>query len=262
MNIIIRELKANLKSFLIWVVSLISIYAMASTEYSIFAADPTILEAMESLEFIFEIMGTSLTNITSPEGYLSILSIYIFLPLSIFAGLLGSNIISKEERAKTAEYLFTLPVSRSKVLVNKVIVGVIYSLLMDILLMVGLIVSFGRFGATESFYDFIWYMGLTVFILELIFMSIGMAMSAILKQYKKSGSVTLGYMMFAFMLSMLMGMTDKLDFLKYITPFQYFPVNDLLDNKIDLFFVLLSGGIIVAGISSTFIFFKKRDLYI
>lgn len=262
MNIIIRELKANLKSFLIWAISLNVIYLVASTEYEIFAEDPSILQAMESFEFIFEVMGTSLANITTPEGYLSILSIYIFLPLSIYTALLGSGIISKEERGKTAEFMFTLPVSRTRVLTAKMIVGIIYAILINFAVVGGLAFSFGRFDGGSSFYDFLFHMSFGLIFIELLFLSIGMAMAAVLRQYKKSGTVTLAILMVTFMISMLMGMTDKIDVMKYVIPFQYFVVEDMLNGIIEYEFVFISFAIMIAGFGSMFVFFKKRDLYI
>lgn len=262
MSIVFRELRANLKTFLIWTASLTVVYFAASSEFSVFESDPAIIEAMQSLEFIFEVMGTSLANITTPEGYLSILGVYILLPIGIYASLLGSNIISKEERGKTAEFLFTLPLSRSKVLVSKLIVGFFYIVLMDATIIGSLIAIFSRYELTESFYSFVFYLAIGIFFIELIFMSIGMALAAIVKQYKRSGSYTLGILLSTFMLSMLMGMTDKIDFMKYVTPFQYFLVEDMLNSHIEYTFVFISIGIVIICITSMFLTFRKRDLYI
>ena len=115
MNIIKRELKANIKSLIIWALSLSSLYFVASIEFNAFAGDQAIADAMAQFETIFQALGTASSDMTTPEGFLSILSIYIYLPLAIYSGLLGSGIIAKEEQNKTAEYLFTLPVSRRKV---------------------------------------------------------------------------------------------------------------------------------------------------
>ncbi len=262
MNIVKRELRANLKSFIIWIVSIGTVLMLASTEFSVFNNDPKIMEIMEQFDFMFAIIGVSMANIAQPEGYLSLISIYIFLPLAIYAALLGSSIISKEERDKTAEYLFTLPVSRTRVLTGKMIAAVIYVLLSALSLYLISILMFYRFDPSPVFYEFAIYLSIGLLILELVFMSIGMMFSAVLRQYKRSGSVTLGFLMGSFLFSMLMGMTDKLDFLKFITPFQYFPVGDLLNSEINLFYLIFSSGIVIACIGSVFVFFKKRDLYI
>ncbi len=262
MNIILRELKANFKSYIIWSLSFAVIYYFASLEFRVFSEDPSILAAMDSFEFFFEILGSSLANITTPEGYLSILSIYILLPAGIFGAMLGSGIIAKEERAKTAEFLYTLPISRWRVLAAKTFVALFYIVLFAATLCGSLILIFQQFDLTQGFYDFMYHMAIGIFFIELIFMSIGMMLSAVLKQYKLSGSITVGVLVVMFMLSMLMGMTDKVDFLKYVTPFQFFTTENMLNNTTDVFFVILASIISVASISVMFVTFRRRDLYI
>lgn len=262
MNIIKREMKSNLKSFLIWIISISAIISVASIEFKVFNNNPEMMAFMESFESMFNALGISLTNISTPEGFLSMISLYLYLPLSIYASLLGSSIISKEERDKTAEYLFTLPVTRTKVLQSKVIVAVSYNLIFVVSLMIAIIAIFYRFDPSSTFYEFIGFMAIGIFLTQMIFMSIGMGLASILKQYKKSGAITLGVLLGTFMLSMLIGLSDKIEFMKYITPFKYFPVEDMLASRIDLLFLFLTIMIVAACMSSVFVFFKKRDLYI
>ncbi len=217
---------------------------------------------MEQFEALFTALGTSSANMTTPEGYLSILSIYIYLPLAIFSGILGSGIISKEEKDKTAEYLFTLPISRTKVLLSKLSVAIFYSVAIDIVVIFGCYLAFARFNPEPIFFTFLRNMSIGVLMTQLIFLSIGVALSSILKQYKLSGSITISIMITSFMLNILIGFVEELDFLKYISPFSYFSNTDMLASNFQLSFILITIGIIAAGISSLFIFYPKRDLYI
>lgn len=262
MNIILHEIKSNLKGFIIWTVSLSLLFYVASFEYETFANSQEIADAMESFGFLFDALAGMSVDISTPEGYLSLVSIYIYLPLAIYSGLLGSNIIAKEERDKTAEYLFTLPVKREKVLLNKVITAVLYTVLINIILLTITYFAFGQLGTSESYKAFVFNMALGVLLTQLIFLSIGMALSAVLKQYKKSGSITIGILMGTFMLHILIGLTDKIEFLKYATPFQYFAVDMMFDGDFKLVFILLTIGIVFGSISSLFYFYKRRDLYI
>lgn len=63
----------------------------------------------------------------SPAGYLSSQIYYLLLPLllGILAINLGNSLIGKEEREKTIELLLSRPISRSKLLFAKLIVGII-----------------------------------------------------------------------------------------------------------------------------------------
>ncbi len=262
MNIIKRELKANLKALIIWSLSLTFVYFSASTEYSAFRDNPEILDAMGQFEDMFRAMGISTTDMTTPQGFLSMMSIYLYLPISIYGALLGSSIISKEERDRTAEYLFTLPITREKVLLNKIIGAFILLLLLVIYLLGMLTVIFYRFGLSSDFYNFILYLLFALPATGYIFMSIGMLMASVLKQYKKSGSAVLAILISTYMLNILIGLTDKIDFLQYFVPFQYYKVEDMLEGNIELKFVLLTIFVIGSCITGVFVFYKKRDLYI
>lgn len=262
MNIIKHELKSNLKGAIIWVVSLGLIFFAASFEYEVFAESEEIANVMEQFDFLFKALIGASVDITSPEGYLSLLSLYIYLPLAIYSGLLGSNLISKEERDKTAEYLFTLPVKREKVLFGKLTVGIFYSIVVNIVLLTITYFSFGRLGTSDSYNQFVVNLSVGVLLTQFIFFSLGAVLSALLTQYKKSGSITLGILMGSYMASILIGLTDKVDFLKYITPFKYFDVDKMLNNDWQFVFIFLMLVIVSSSIYGVFYFYKKRDLYI
>lgn len=261
-NIVMRELKSNLKALVIWTIALVLIVFAASFEFEAFRGNPDLMEAMASFSGLFEALGISFTNLSEPEGFVSLMSIYFYIPLAIYAALLGSSIISKEERDKTAEYLFTLPVTRKKVLISKVIVAVIYNVIINIGLIVGTIVVYRRFSPSDSFYTFMIYLSIGLIFTQMVFMSIGMLLAAVLKQYKRSGGFTIGIVMGSYLLFVLIGLAEKIEFLKYITPFKYFEVNDLLNGTIHIEFVIISIAIIISGIAGLFIFYRKRDLYI
>lgn len=262
MNIVKRELRANLKSFIIWVLSLAVIAYVASMEYVAFRDSTDLMESMESFIALLEALGLQVTNLATPEGFLSFESIYFYIPLAIYAALLGSSLISKEERSKTAEYLFTLPVKRHKVLLSKVIAGIFYNVAINVLVMGGAILTYLRFSPSRLFYEFIGNLAIGLIMTQLVFMSVGMFLASIMKQYKKSGAATIGYVMGSYLLFVLIGFIDDLDFLKYIIPFKYFESGDMLSGTFYLEYILISIAIIVSGIFGMFYFYKRRDLNI
>lgn len=262
MNIFIKEFKSYLLPLIIWVVALVTVHGVASIEFDVFQGDESIAAAMEQFESLFQALGTSPQDITTPAGFLSILSIYISLPLAIYSGLLGSGIISKEEKNKTAEFLFTLPVSRRKVLFNKLYVAITNSVLINVLLMGSIVILYGRFNPDKDFYIFLRNIAIGTLILQLIFLSIGVALSSVLKYYKKSGSLTVIVLTSSFLLNILLGFVEDLDFLKYISPFNYYTPDLMMAGNFEPVFLILSVLIVASGIFSLFYFYPKRDLYI
>lgn len=264
MNIINRELTSNCKSFIIWIVSLSLLFFAVSSEYSVFANNEKVAEFLNRSDFqvYFQALGVNDVDIMSPEGFLSLLSFYIYLPLAIFAAIMGSGIVSKEEKDKTAEYIFTLPVTRNKVILSKLLVAVLYNLLLTTMLMAFCYWAFGRIASSVYFAPFMFNLTIGVLLTQCIFLSIGLFLSSILKDHKKSGSATLSVLIATFMISMLTQITDKVDFLKYITPFQYFNVNNMLQGIFPLEFLIITFIIVLSSISGLFYFYNKRDLYI
>jgi len=262
MNIILHEFKSNLKSFIIWFVSLGLLFFTASFEFDMFKNDPRINEIFEDFGFMFDAIG-GVPDLTTAAGYLSLVSIYIYVPLCIFSAMLGSRIISKEEKNRTAEYLFTLPVSRNKVIASKLVVAVTNTLLIDVLSMLVCLGAFGRLSdSPETFRTFLFHLGLGVALTQMIFLSIGMVLSSLLKNYKKSGGITVGIVIGTFMLSMLVGLVEAAEPLKYLTPFQYFPSAQMIDGHFELVFIIITIAIVASSFVGLFYFYKKRDLHI
>lgn len=264
MNIIKHELKANVIALILWVVALCTIIFLVSFEFEVFQGNETIQEFMDSPVFaqFYGALGAGNVSIMTPEGFLSILSIYIYLPLSIHAGLLGSGIISKEEKNKTAEYLFTLPVSRTDVLLSKFLVGFIYIVLANVIVVGSATIIFSRFETSDTYYQFLRNLSIGVFVTQFIFYSIGIGLASVLKDYKRSGAITVGLLLGTYMLSVLSNMVEQANFLRFFSPFRYFAASEMIENEFSFIYILISFIIIASGIVSLFYFYRKRDLYI
>jgi len=237
---------------------------MVSFEFKAFQGNQEIQDLMESpvFDMFFGALGTGSMNFITPEGFLSVLSIYIYLPLSIYSGLLGAGLISKEEKNKTAEYLFTLPVSRKKVLTSKLISGLLYTVISNISVILSAYLIFGRFETSSRFNEFLLNLSFGVFLTQLIFFSVGVGLASILKDYKKSGSMTIAVMLSTFMIAVLSNLVDEANFLRFFTPFRYFEVTAMLEGNFYPIYFILTGVIVFIGIGSLYLFYPKRDLYI
>ena len=264
MNIIKRELQSNFKSMIIWSISIAFLVAVWMIEFTAFVGNPAIDELMNSMpQGILNAIGMANIDFASLEGFISAIWLYIYLILGIHSVLLGSSIISKEERDKTAEYLFALPISRKNVILGKTISAIINLLILNIITLVSMILSTMEYDKGEDFYIFIGLLILSLFIIQMIFLSIGMLVSSLNKRYKKSGNISVSILMVTFLISSLINMVDSVDLLKYITPFKYFDPEYILNElALEPVYLMISLLIIVCGLGGTIIFYPKRDLYI
>lgn len=264
MNIVKRELKSNLRSMIIWSLAVSFLVAIWMIEYESFAGNPDINQFMNSMpQGLLRALGMGELTLSSLNGFIGSISLYLYLLLGIHGVLLGSTIISKEERDMTAEYLFSLPISRRQVIIAKTTSAIINLLLLNIVTLAAMILSTIGYNKGEDFYGFIGLLFLAIFIIQIVFLSIGMLVSSLNKRYKKSGNISVGVLMITFLISSLINMVDSLDFLKYITPFQYFDASYILNQlNLEPVYIVISIVIVIIGIAGTFIFYPKRDLYI
>ena len=264
MNIVKRELRSNLKSMIIWSIAIALLVSVWMIEYESFAGNPAMDEFLASMpQGMLAALGMQDFTLGNLNGYVGSISLYLYLLLGMQAILLGSSIISKEERDRTAEYLFTLPISRSKVIVGKTISAIINLTILNIVTLISMILSTMSYDKEGSFYSFIGIIFVSIFIIQMIFLSIGMFVSSVNKRYKKSANISVAILMITFLISSLINMVDSVDFLKYITPFKYFDTSYILSEmRLEPIYIVLSILIIVAGIGGTLIFYPKRDLHI
>ena len=129
MNIFLRELKANLKSLLIWSAIIAVLIMMAVAKFSAFAGDPETLKMLDSMpQVLLDALSMRGFNLTTLSGFYGVMFIYFGLMGAIAAAMWGSDIISKEERDKTVEFSLVLPVSRSKVITAKALAALVNSI--------------------------------------------------------------------------------------------------------------------------------------
>jgi ABC-2 type transport system permease protein len=264
MNIILRELKANLKSLLIWCGVMFLLILVAAAKFSAFAGDPSMLAMLDAMpQAMIDAMSLRAFNLTTVTGFYGIMFLYFGLMGGIAAAMWGSDSISKEERDKTVEFSLVLPVSRSRVITAKAVAALVNCVLFVLVTWGISLVAVRSYAPDQAFYDFLRLEMLAMFLVELIFLAIGLLLGCAMKQYKRSGSSAVAIILVTYFLSVMSGMQEKLDFLKYFTPFKYFDAANLLHNgKIETPYLFITAGIIVVCVAAAYWVYNKRDLYI
>ncbi len=264
MNIFLRELRANLKSLIVWSVILALLIMIGTAKFSAFAGNPEMLAMLDSMpEGVVEALSMRGFNLTTISGFYGIMFIYFALMGTMAAAIWGSDIISKEERDKTVEFSLVLPVSRSRVITAKALAALVNCIAFVLITWAISLVAVRSYDPDQAFYRFLALEMQAMFLLELIFLAIGLLLGCAMKQYKRAASVAVAIILVTYFLSVMISMQEKLDFLKYFSPFKYFEAVVLYTNgKIDTLYLLLSAGIIVVCLAFAYLIYNKRDLYI
>ena len=265
MNIFVREMKVHAKSLILWSLgALIMVVAGMSKYGGSVAADQSMNDLVAQMpESLRNIMGVGTFDLSKASGYYGVLFLYLVLMLTIHSAMMGSNIISKEERDKTSEFIFVKPVSRDRIISSKLAAALVNILILNLVTLISSIIIVGYYNAGEDLTSDILKLMIGMFILQVIFLFIGTAISALSRKPKSSTSIATGILLFMFMLSMAIDIQGKLEPLKYFTPFKYFEAKNLMfGGEFQPTFVVLS--ILIIGICGfvTYIFYRKRDLNI
>lgn len=263
MNIFWREMKANRKSLIFWSMGVFLMVASGMGKYAGLSSSGQSMSAMmaEMPKSLQAILGIGNLDLNKASGYYGLLFLYLLLMATIHAAMLGANIISKEERDKTSEFLFVKPVSRTNIITSKLLAALVNVLLFNRVTFLSSVLIVGQYSKGESVHGDITVTMLGMFILQLLFLFIGTATAAVMKKSKKAGSLATGVLLLTFVLSIAIDLNDKLEYLKYITPFKYFEAKNVMyGGGLDIVFVSISAVLIALLFTLTYVFFKRRDL--
>jgi len=264
MNIFLRELKANRKALIIWSVCMFFLIASGMAKYTAYSAGGQSNEVFNKMPYsIKALLGMGSFDVTTMTGYFALLFLYIELTVAIHAVLLGSGIIAKEERDKTIEFLITKPVSRTIIITSKLLTALVNILIINIVTFVSTIIMVSAYNKGDDISGEITMFMLSMFIVQLIFLSLGMALAAFIKNSKASGSLAEGILLASFVISKITDMTNKLNFLNVLSPFKYFNYTNIVAGEgLNFSIVVLSLLLVAAFFASTYFFYSKRDLTI
>lgn len=264
MNIFFHELHANKKSLLIWCGIVILFNLVGFSKYSAFYKNPELLSVLDGMPpALLSALDMNAFNLTTVTGFFGVMVIYFNLILSIAAAMWGSDIISKEERDKTVEFALTLPVKREKLITAK-IAAVIVNCIVLLLITWGSTLLFARqYNPDSAFNKFVALNMLAFLLAQMVFMAVGILLGCAMKSHKLAGSTAVSVLLACYFISILTNISEKLNFLKYFTPFSYFEAATLLrDSTLDPKYIGLSLLMIALFLAGGYFSYSKRDLYI
>lgn len=177
---------------------------------------------------------------------------------AFFASLIAVAALSKEEKDKTAEFLLTHPVSRVRVITEK-----LAAVLLQIVLMNGAVLGLSLLSMAMVGEEIPWkeilLMHLAYFLLQVELAGICFGISAFTR--RGSAGIGLGLAAMMYFLNLIANIADSAQFLKYITPFGYCEGADIVtDGKLDGAMIGIGMLFAAAGIAAAYIRYSKKDI--
>jgi ABC-2 type transport system permease protein len=207
-------------------------------------------------------LGFSFDSLFSLLGfYSSVTLMYVLLCGSIQAMNLGTSIISKEVRDKTADFLLTKPVSRMQIMTAK-LCAVITSLVITNVFFIAAASLMASVVQTEAYdYKIFLLVSLPLFFVQLMFMSLGIIISVLVPKIRSVLPISLGTVFGFFILSMLSSSNGDTAS-RFITPFKYFDSTYIIKNSAyEASYSIVAILFIVVTIAASYIIYSKKDIH-
>ncbi len=262
MTVFRHEMKQNLRTALIWALGCAVLLLITMSVF------PRVKDSVGMVEKLIEGMGPLARAFAMDKldygtvmGYYATQSDAITsLAGGLFAAILASAMLVKEESRHTAEYLFPHPVSRLWVLVQKFL-AILLLLAVFVAVNAGLsLLSFRFLGESWDRKDFI-EIQLALYILMVCMACLCWAISAFLS--RESLGLGIGLALLMYFLNLLINLEVGIDALRFITPYHFTQAADLVgplgirQNMLQQW-ALISGGLTLIGFAR----YMAKDLRI
>ena len=159
---------------------------------------------------------------------------------AFFAALLGISALAKEEKEHTAEFLLTHPVSRTRVITEKLCAVIVQIVIMNLAVIAVTALSVLIIGKEADIKTFA-LLFLSFFLMQLEVAAVTFGISAFLR--RGSLGIGLGLAAVFYFMNIVANLIDETKFLKYITPFGYTESADIIADG------ALNGGYLAVGMA-------------
>jgi ABC-2 type transport system permease protein len=224
-NLFMMEMRKNTFSLLLWMFAITLLISVTMSVYPTFLENQSKVLGMMSLipKGALQFKGISnFTDMLSVLGFYSINNIIYMMVLgSIFAIVLSSNILLKEEYDKTAEYLLTRPLTRSEIFFSKLALLCLHIFLLNLVTALAGLVSMEMVKNSPFSIRAFFILSLYTLLLNLLFGAIGLFLSTLVKRPKPITTFSIGIVLFFYFIYTLSKITESISKIGYLSPFKY-----------------------------------------
>ena len=260
MTVLLHELKRGKTAFIIWTAAISFLLSAAVLLY------PEMKEEMLKATDMFTSMGgfTDAFGLDRIDfgtllGYYSIeCGNVLGLGGALFAALTAVSSLSKEEKDRTAEFLFSHPVKRTRIISEKLLSVILQICAMNLTVFAVAVISVAATGESVPFKEMTAiHLSYVLMMIEIGCVCFGISAFAI----KGSAGIGLGVALLAYLLNILSNLTKQAEILKYLTPFSYCDGAYIVaEGHPEYKYVAFGLVFCAAGIAAGYFKYTKKDL--
>lgn len=260
MTVFLHELKQNRLSVMIWsavIAFMLGVSIIIYPEMSSQIGD--ISQMFSDMGAFSDAFGMDQINFGEFMGYFGVeCGNVLGLGGPIFAAITAVSVLSKEEKNKTAEFLLTHPISRGRIITEKLFAVIAQIIVLNVSVMAVSCIAALVIGESPE-WEKMALIFLAYFLLDLEVAFICFGLSAFLR--RGGFAVSLGITMAFYFMNILANITDEIKFLKYITPYGYTDSGYIIKNgALDFKYMWIGLLLAAAGIITAYTVYTKKDI--
>lgn len=255
-----HEMKMSLKSLLIWTLCVGGlcfgcILLYTSLEDSL----QDIAEAYSNMGAMSTALGMDKMSMATLTGfYATEIAMMHGLGGAMFAAILGTGIVAKEEAGHTSEFLNTFPVGRGSIVIQKYLALVTNVLLFNVVCTILYVLGFVLMGE-EIMEKEMALFHIAQLIMQIEIGTLCFMISAFSRKILMGAGLGIAILLFA--ADMMCRIIPAIENAKYITPFYYANGADIFTGgKIDGVMLTIGVLVIVFGFTAAFVKYRGKDL--
>lgn len=177
---------------------------------------------------------------------------------AFFAALMAVGALAKEEKERTAEFLLSHPISRKRLITEKLIGVVTQIIILNVIVFLMMAVSIAAIGEEIPWKE-VGLLHLSYFLVQVELAGICFGISAFLR---RSGlGIGLGIAVVMYFFNIIANISEGAEFLKYITPFGYAEGADIIANtSLDIEKILLGMCFCIIGVIAAYWKHCRKDI--
>ncbi|UOO38576.1 ABC transporter permease subunit [Oscillospiraceae bacterium CM] len=261
MNIYVFELKAQLKSFIIWTVSLLLVLLIfMSGLFPVFMdSKDAVIKAYNGFPPQFAAaFGIFVDQLFSYGGFFQFIYSYISVIGAIMASIFAIAAFSREKRSKCVDFLLTKPVTRDDIFGAKFLSGLTLLGVANILFVALSVLLYHSSNTGGDTWRVIWA-SCALFFTQLVFYAIGTLYAVLARKVRSVSGIATALGFAGFILTALNNMLHE-DFLHYFAPLIYFePYTVFANGGFEVKYAVTAAVVFAACVVFSFVKYRSAD---
>ncbi len=267
MNLFKMEFRRNFKTLMIWsgvsaaLTLLLTLLYPAMLGSDMLALMNAKLAALpKELVDMFNLSGEDIRQL--PQFFAYFFQ-FVLMAACVYGATLGFSVISREESDGTIEFLYARPLKRSQIVSGKLLSAGAAYIIYFIIVGIGAIIGCLAVKPEElQLVDLLTSIKSVLaggMIAGLSYLFVGLAVSVLLRRTKHAASLAAALFFGTYIVGSIPRITGVLDFLKWLSPLNYFMPSTVAMEGLDGINVLILILVMGAAAGLTYIGYQRRD---